>query len=82
MPKSRKRQPAKSSAKARRIRIDREARTLAAQIVNQDHLAAVLLEVEDPFERKAMFDYVRPMLKFNAQFPTKLATATPHLVLP
>lgn len=54
-------------------RLDRDKRiaTMAGMIPNQTALDTLLLPVEDPFKRKAIFDYMKPHIRrFDATFPT------------
>lgn len=51
-----------------------QVRMMAEQLANQAQLDTMLLQVEDPVKRRAMFDFVKPFLKFpNPEFPTTLA---------
>ena len=53
------------------------------RIPNQEALNVILIEEEDPFKRKALFDYIRPYLLFEPIFPTRIAQPdTPGIVTP
>jgi hypothetical protein len=49
-----------------------ELRQLAALIKDQATLDYCLLEVDDVFERRAMFNAIEYLLPFNAVFPSPL----------
>ena len=48
----------------------RQAKLMAKRfITSQDALSAALLQIQDKDERQAMFDMLKPVLSFNAEYP-------------
>lgn len=73
MPKSRKRQQNPHGAQKRKaIRLAKAVHEIAAAIPDQDVLNDLLLDEPDPQQRHAMYRRLRPLLKFDSQFPTRL----------
>lgn len=72
MPISRKKHHIVNKSKARARRKEFEMKFLAGQIHNQDVLDYCLLDIEDVWKRRSMFDAIRPHLPFNAVFPSRI----------
>lgn len=73
MPKSRiSRKQVKRLKQKQAYSIATQVRLLAEQLPNQEALKTVLLQQEDPEKRLAMFNFMRPFLRFHAEFPSTL----------
>lgn len=72
MPKSRNRNSSHPNKRKAIERIKRLRNFYSAHVRDQQTLNALLFDEPDPFKRKAMFDFIRPHLKFSAEFPSRI----------
>jgi len=59
-----------------------KVRHLAKQIRTQEQLDALLMSETDPFDRRSMYEYMKPFLTFDSRFPTSILQGEPDIQRP